>query len=902
MGRSTCLSIFRIRGRGGQRTRCLPRFFASCFSSAFLPLPFPAVAGLLVGIDVGETNVTLDCSWPSGFVKHGYLEGATSTNLSFDGWSYIGAWAVSSNDTNLVVNLGRDPSDARRFWRVSAWADMDGDGLSTETELSLYATDPRMNDTDGDGIPDDFEVGLGTDPNEPDYADAPKITVGNGGLYPDLDTAFTNVSAYSIYEIQPGTYTWGNIRLPAVPVLVTSPDGGRSRQVVFAAKGSGTAQFLVTSNARSVLRGISFDLAGTTYLASVWIGGSLPWTGQAGSVRIENCYFNLGGDSLHRGVIMYRYSPVLVTLSDCLFDGGCADSAIGIQLYDSNPVALERCTFVRFPAYTGGNSAFGLLGTSSLAHTGGGDGVVPVVLKSCLFDGSFAGALPVASANQCEFYTFDMADCLIPTTNTLGYAGNGVGLRGTVLATNAVTRNGFLLPGSPAIDAGGPVTSGAFDIRGVCREGTPDIGAAEYFDLAGGDTDGDGLTDAEEDQYGTNPFLPDSDGDGYSDVFELEHISNPTNARIVCFNFSATVTNTYRLNVSGALIRYTTNGIERVSVEYGPLTNDVNEIDFGHLVHDFSTPLYFAVRAGYGEATWDVSELLASNRISFTSHEMDTHARLTSETILVHAPSNTVPYKAIHGIDDRIFGLSPTNTLAKFLNYQANGTNVVVNPDFWARDLDTSCVSFWNSYNHNCRAGTAISKRHILTAEHFSIPNGHRVWFMDTNGVVVTRTVVGGARVRYCGQDTDIRVQLLDSELPNTVTSARILPVNYETYILDGYGLPVAAFDQEEKFLVADLGHLPTNESASLDAHGMLPSNSERRRFYEDVVTGDSGNPRFLIVGDKLAFVHTFHYGGGGIGEFLTLFRNEIQALMDTLCPGYTLEEVDFSDEEEFHF
>jgi len=41
------------------------------------------------------------------------------------------------------------------------------------------------------------------------------------------------------------------------------------------------------------------------------------------------------------------------------------------------------------------------------------------------------------------------------------------------------------------------------------------------------DTDGDGLTDAEEEYYGTDPNNPDTDGDGWSDYIEIHSKTNP---------------------------------------------------------------------------------------------------------------------------------------------------------------------------------------------------------------------------------------------------------------------------------------------------------------------------------------------------------------------------------------
>lgn len=62
-------------------------------------------------------------------------------------------------------------------------------------------------------------------------------------------------------------------------------------------------------------------------------------------------------------------------------------------------------------------------------------------------------------------------------------------------------------------------------------DGLPDWWETYYFgDLShasGGDADGDGLTNLEEWQRGTNPFSTDSDGDGVSDGWEVQYLFNP---------------------------------------------------------------------------------------------------------------------------------------------------------------------------------------------------------------------------------------------------------------------------------------------------------------------------------------------------------------------------------------
>jgi len=65
------------------------------------------------------------------------------------------------------------------------------------------------------------------------------------------------------------------------------------------------------------------------------------------------------------------------------------------------------------------------------------------------------------------------------------------------------------------------------------QDGLPDVWEMFYFgalsEFAGGDYDGDGLTNFIEWQVGTNPTLTDTDGDGMSDQFEYENGLDPLN-------------------------------------------------------------------------------------------------------------------------------------------------------------------------------------------------------------------------------------------------------------------------------------------------------------------------------------------------------------------------------------
>lgn len=251
-----------------------------------------------------------------------------------------------------------------------------------------------------------------------------------------------------------------------------------------------------------------------------------------------------------------------------------------------------------------------------------------------------------------------------------------------------------------------------------------------------------------------------------------------------------------------------------------------------------------------------------------------------------------VAQRIADGVDARLRVADPTNGLARFYGYPSGAANdrFTPNPKFWAKDVDFSCASPWNSQGGPLRAGALVSKRHIVFAQHFPIGKGTRISFVDNEGVVCACRIAGVRPI----QGTDITVASLDYEVTPNIHPAKILPQNYGEFIGSGTGLPIVTFDKNERLTVSDWWEVPTNGVWRI-GKGVYPKDQRRQAFVSALKSGDSGNPAFLIVGNEPVLLYNLHGGGCGSGSAMHSFRKEIQAAMDELCPGYKLESFDFA-------
>ena len=255
---------------------------------------------------------------------------------------------------------------------------------------------------------------------------------------------------------------------------------------------------------------------------------------------------------------------------------------------------------------------------------------------------------------------------------------------------------------------------------------------------------------------------------------------------------------------------------------------------------------------------------------------------------------------ATNSVNQRVAGADPAVCLSRFADYPPSRGKLgfprclfekpfPANEKFWLKDVDFSCASPWNDSCGTERAGTLISKRHVVFAKHFSLWKGVRILFVDREGEVCpcnvekTKDIAG----------TDITVALLNAEVTPSIHPAKILPDDFNKYIGDGRGLPIVTLTRKERAVLAEANRIPTN-GAPAAVRVRKPRSVARERLREEIVGGDSGNPAFLLVGNDLILLYCLHHGGVGSGPWLHMHRREVQKAMDELCPGYKLETFDF--------
>jgi hypothetical protein len=277
--------------------------------------------------------------------------------------------------------------------------------------------------------------------------------------------------------------------------------------------------------------------------------------------------------------------------------------------------------------------------------------------------------------------------------------------------------------------------------------------------------------------------------------------------------------------------------------------------------------------------------------------------------------SNFYIKKLSADIDSAIVGLASNDNATKkiFSTMTPNGNCCAgdsstdpVNPVFirsstcWAKNIDTSPISVWNNgggYAEPLHAGgfggtgILISPRHIVFNDHFQIKIGKKLIFVDMNDNCYIRTLTNSLQVGT----SDIRIGLLDSDLPSNVSFCQVPSLDLSKKITSNIKIPLLYTDQSRSAFIGNTNNgeeFGDLEDAGLPADGSIQflrqaDDPQRTKFWYTLVFGDSGNPACFVYNNKLILLLHFKYANGGFCS--PFYINEINSVMNTLGGGYNL-------------
>ncbi len=231
------------------------------------------------------------------------------------------------------------------------------------------------------------------------------------------------------------------------------------------------------------------------------------------------------------------------------------------------------------------------------------------------------------------------------------------------------------------------------------------------------------------------------------------------------------------------------------------------------------------------------------------------------------------------------------------------------------KPLDLTGISPWNSQGTFRQAGTLISPRHIVFADHYQIAIGKQIGFVDKDNNFVTRTLVAKQKV----PGSDGMVGLLDSDVPSSIAYYPIISEEdmyaYFKPLQPGMIVPsltkILMFNQKDRAIVSELFQIGADKAIyapyritmnNLDGsqsikYGPAPKMIRPMMHFDSfetpIITGDSGDSVFLVINNRLALLSTHHSPSSGplYGGLI----DEINQIMKDMGAGYQVTKFDLS-------
>lgn len=254
-------------------------------------------------------------------------------------------------------------------------------------------------------------------------------------------------------------------------------------------------------------------------------------------------------------------------------------------------------------------------------------------------------------------------------------------------------------------------------------------------------------------------------------------------------------------------------------------------------------------------------------------------------------PPTTIP-SLVNTINRQAISLLNNKTASTdrslYTTQDAYGKKFIRNESCWlngVRNITSISPAQMSGTPWHQRAGTIITKKHIIYANHFGVPiidGGTPIYFVTRDNQIIERRVIK----QIADAASDIAIGLLDSNIPDTIEIAPVLPPDFEKHLGIHNKFLIATFDAEEKANVQQCNSLFNGGFSINTLHESYvePEYRPLSSWSEPTIVGDSGNPSFVIIYGELVLLGCFwtSMGGSNVGSKHEL----VNSMIEQLSPG----------------
>lgn len=244
---------------------------------------------------------------------------------------------------------------------------------------------------------------------------------------------------------------------------------------------------------------------------------------------------------------------------------------------------------------------------------------------------------------------------------------------------------------------------------------------------------------------------------------------------------------------------------------------------------------------------------------------------ITNTKVYLSFVTSSLAYNISSSVVQMVAGLTSSTTTYNLYS-SVNDTSKVYtrNGNLFCKDINLTCIPVSRD-GHQLGKGCLVSKNILLTAAH--VGGGSSYTFVDNNNNIVTRSVLATTNI----SNSDIIVVKLQ-DVTGSIRPCKVAYIPNSKLTVEANNTKHLLSIYTNQFREMHICNIVLNQYAN---HDYIYYNNSLSEWYKSIITGDSGNPYFLIASGEAYLAGTWHtsYGGSSVGQFFSDINAAIQSM-----------------------